>query len=307
MVRYTVGKTVVVADKGMNTSKNVYFVANGRGWYVFSQSVRGGAKELKEYVLKERGYAPIGDGCKIKSRQHTRHVKVEQVPGLGIEADISEKQVVFYSRDYDKKAKAEREKVIKKAEDLLRDPAKFNKYNTHGAAKYIEHIEYDEATGEIIEAKSVIKFNYAKLAEDEKYDGYCVIATNAFDKGDDWVIDKYKGLREIEEAFKITKSDLEVRPAFVKRIDLIEAHFLTCFIALTIIRLLEKRLGGKHTSSRLLDSLARACCANISENIYMSYYFDDVLKDVGEALGIDFSAKFRTLQQIKTLIGGTKK
>jgi transposase len=304
---YGVGKMVAVADKGMNTAKNVYYLANGRGWYVFSQSVRGGTKELKAYVLKKAGYAPHGEGCKIKSRQHTRHVKIEQKPGPDIEADISEKQVVLYSRDYDRKAKMEREKVLKKTEDIIRDPSKYNKYNTHGAAKYVEHIEYDNDTGEIIEAKSIIKFNHAKLAEDEKYDGYYVIATNAFDKDDEWVLNKYKGLWKIEETFKITKSDLEARPVFVKREDHIEAHFLTCFIALTLIRLLEKRLGGKYSASQLVDSLSRACCANISENKYMSFYFDDTLKDIGNALGIDFSLKFRTLQDIKKLIGETKK
>lgn len=304
---YGVGKMVVVADKGMNTANNVYYIANGRGWYVFSQSVRGGTKELKSYVLNESGYRPNGMGSRIKSRQHTRHVTIKQETGPDIEADISEKQIVFYSLCYDKKAKAERAKVLKKTEDLLRNPSKYNKNNTYGAAKYIKHIEYDKDTGEIIEAKSIISFDYDKLAEDEKYDGYYVIATNAFDKDDEWVIDKYKGLWQIEETFKITKSDLEARPVFVKRADHIEAHFLTCFIALVIIRLLEKRLEGKHPASRILDSLSRACCANISDNKYMSFYFDDTLKDIGESLGIDFSIKFRTLQEIKALIGETKK
>jgi hypothetical protein len=95
-----------------------------------------------------------------------------------IKANISEKQVVFYSRDYDKKAKRDREKTIKKAKDIIKNPSGFSKYNTYGAAKYVDHLEFDEETGEIIKTSSILRFNDEKLKEDEKYDGYYVIATN---------------------------------------------------------------------------------------------------------------------------------
>jgi transposase len=297
----------VVADKGMNTAQNAYYIANGRGWYIFSQTVRGGTKELKSYVLNESGYEWNGTDFKMKSRQFTRHVKIERTDGTApIEADISEKQVVFYSRDYDVKAKQERAKVIAKAHAIINNPSDYNKYNVYGAAKYIRHLEYGD-DGEIVSTKSIIKFDEQRLLEDEKFDGYYLVVSNCFDKSANWIVEKYRGLWEIEETFKVTKSDLEARPVYVSRRDHIEAHFLICFIALVIIRLLQKELGGKYSSTRILESLSRACCFNIDTNRYMAYYFDEVLKYIEETTSCDFSTKFRTLLDIRKMIGATKK
>jgi transposase len=303
---FGVGKAVVVSDKGMNTHKNAYYLANSRGGYVFSQSVRGGTKELKAYVLKESGYEWIGNDYKKKSRQFTRHAEFEDDNGNTIKAEIAEKQVVFYSRDYDRKAKTDRAAAVKKAEHLIKNPDKFNKYNTYGAAKYIKHIEFDEKTGEIIKLKSILEFNKEVLAEEEKYDGYYVIVTSRHDAPDDWIISTYKELWRIEETFKVTKSELEFRPVNVSRDDHIESHFLTCFVALVIIRLLQKKFDNKYSAEKILNGLSKTCCAHMDGNQYVSHYNDDVVKEIGDAFGIDFRKKYRTLAEIKNIIAKTK-
>lgn len=303
---FGVGKAVVVSDKGMNTHKNAYYLANSRGGYVFSQSVRGGTKELKAYVLKNFGYEWIGNDYKKKSRQFTRHAEFEDDNGNTVKADIAEKQVVFYSRDYDKKAKADRAAAVRKAELLIKNPDKFNKYNTHGAAKYIKHIEFDEDTGEIIKTKSTLEFDKDTLAEEEKYDGYYVIVTSRHDATDDWVIDTYKQLWRIEETFKVTKSELEARPVHVSREDHIEAHFLICFLALVIIRLLQKKLDNKYSAESILKGLSKTCCTKLDGNNYAATYNDDIVKEIGDVFGIDFRKKYRTLAEIKNIIAKTK-
>jgi transposase len=303
---FSVGKAVVVSDKGLNTAKNAYYLANSRGGYVFSQSVRGGTKELKEYVLKNSGYEQFGDNYKKKSRQFTRKVEFEDDSGNTIKANIAEKQLVFYSSDYDRRAKADRASVITKAKALIANPDKFNKYNSYGAAKYIKHIEFDEKTGEIIKAKSAIKFDEEKLVEDEKFDGYYVIVTSKCDATDEWIIDTYKELWRIEETFKVTKSDLEARPVHVSREDHIESHFLTCFVALLIIRLLQKKLDGKYSSESILSGLSKTCCSNIDANRYVANYNDEVVIEIGKLFGIDFRKKNRTLAEIKNIIAKTK-
>jgi transposase len=303
---FGVGKAVVVSDKGLNTAKNAYYLANSRGGYVFSQSVRGGTKELKEYVLKTSGYEQFGDDYKKKSRQFTRKVEFEDESGETIKANIAEKQVVFYSRDYDRRAKADRVSTITKAKALIANPDKFNKYNSYGAAKYIKHIEFDEETGEIIKAKSVIAFDEEKIAEDEKYDGYYVIVTSKCDATDKWIIDTYKELWRIEETFKVTKSDLEARPVYVSREDHIESHFLTCFVALIIIRLIQKKLDGKYSSEKILSGLSKTCCSNTDANRYVANYNDETVVEIGRLFGIDFRKKNRTLAEIKNIIAKTK-
>lgn len=303
---FGVGKAVVVSDKGLNTAKNAYYLANSRGGYVFSQSVRGGTKELKGYVLKKSGYEQFGDDYKKKSRQFTRKVEFEDESGKTIKANIPEKQVVFYSRDYDRRAKADRASTIMKAKALISNPDKFNKYNSYGAAKYIKHIEFDKETGEIIKTKSKIAFDEEKLAEDEKYDGYYVIVTSKCDATDKWIIDTYKELWRIEETFKVTKSDLEARPVYVSRNDHIESHFLTCFVALIIIRLLQKKLGGKYSTEKILSGLSKTCCSNTFANMYVANYNDETVVEIGKLFGIDFRKKNRTLAEIKNIIAKTK-
>jgi len=303
---YGIGKAVVVSDKGMNTQKNAYYLANSRGGYVFSQSVRGGAKELKSYVLDETGYEWIGNDFKKKSRQFIRMVDFQDDDGRTVKARIIEKQVVFYSRDYDLKAKADREPAVKKARALIQNPSNFNKYNTYGSAKYIKHIEFDKETGEILKAQSVLSFNEALLADEEKLDGYYLIVTSRHNATDDWVIDTYKGLWRIEETFKVTKSEPETRPVFVSTEDHIQAHFLTCFIALVIIRILQHKLQNRFSAEAILNSLANACCSNVQGNLFIFDYYDDVLALIGSSLGIDFGVKFRSRAEIKNIIAQTK-
>lgn len=303
---FGVGKAVVVSDKGLNTAKNAYYLANSRGGYVFSQSVRGGTKELKEYVLRKSGYEQFGDDYQKKSRQFTRNVEFEDELGKTVKAKIAEKQVVFYSRDYDRRAKADRAAAITKAKALIANPDNFNKYNSYGAAKYIKHIEFDDETGEIIKAKSVMSFDDEKLAEDEKYDGYYVIVTSKYEATDEWVIDTYKELWRIEETFKVTKSDLEARPVHVSREDHIESHFLTCFVALVLIRLLQKKLDWKYSSEKLLSGLSKTCCTNTDTNRYVANYNDEAVIEIGKLFGIDFRKKNRTLSEIKKIIANSK-
>jgi hypothetical protein len=304
--QYGTGKAVVVSDKGLNTGKNAYYLANGRGGYVFSQTVRGGTKELKKYVLKQAGYEWTGDNFKKKSRQFTRQVEFEDNNGTIIKANISEKQVIFYSRDYDLKAKADRANTIRKAQSIINNPKNFNKKNVYGAAKYISQIEYDKETGEIIEAASVLTFNHELLTEEEQYDGYYVIVTNMHTKSDDWVIDTYKGLWKIEETFKVTKKDLEARPVYVSREDHIQAHFLICFVALVIIRLLQRRLNNSFSTTKILDSISRACCSVVKDNVYLFDYEDEILKKIGSLFDIDFTLMFRTQSEIKNILSKVK-
>jgi transposase len=303
---FGIGKAVVVSDKGMNTHKNAYYLANSRGGYVFSQSVRGGTKELKAYVLKETGYEWIGNDYKKKSRQFTRKAEFEDDNGNTVKADIAEKQVAFYSRDYDRKAKADRAAAVRKAEMLVKSPDKFNMYNSHGAAKYIKHIEFDEETGKIIKARSILEFDKEALSEEEKYDGYYVIVTSRYDAPDNWVIDTYKELWRIEETFKVTKSELEARPVYVSREDHIQSHFLTCFLALVIVRLLQKKVDNKYSAEQILQGLSKTRCTNTEGNLFVSSYNDDVVREIGDVLGIDFRKKYRTLAEIKNIIAKTK-
>lgn len=304
---YAVGRMIVVADKGLSTADNIAFSLLQGDGYVYAQTVRGGSKELKDYVLNGSGYRQIGDDYKIKSRLYPREIAVSNAKGGRSKVRIDEKQVVFYSADYDRKAKADREAVLMKAQDLVKNPSKYNRAISYGAAKYVKNLVFEPKTGEIITAKQKPVFDAEKLREEEKFDGYYAIVTSEWQKSDAEIVDIYRGLWRIEEAFKVTKSDLEARPVYLSRHDHIQAHFLICFVALVIARLLAQRLGNKYSITRLVESLNRSAGSRLEENWYLFDHADEITKAITAMLGVDLSRKYLKLGEIKKILGDTKK
>ena len=304
---YAVGRTIVVPDKGVNTADEIAFcLARGDG-YVYAQTVRGGNRELKTYVLATSGYRQLGDDYRIKSRLYPREIAVSNAQGSRSKVRIDEKQVVFYSADYDRKAKADREPVIMKAWDLANHPGRYNKATSYGAAKYVKHLVFDPDTGEIVTTKQKPVFDEDKLREEEKFDGYYAIVTSEWKRSDQEIVEIYRGLWRIEEAFKVTKSDLETRPVYLSRRDHIQAHFLICFVALVIARLLALRLGNQYSISRIIESLNKSSGSRLEENWYVFDYADEITKAIAETLGVDLSRKYLRLGDIRKILGAAKK
>ena len=304
---YQVGRTIIVADKGLNTADNIAFIrARGDG-YVYSQTVRGANRELKAYVLDPADYRSLGDDYRIKSRLYPREIAVSNAQGGRTKVRVDEKQVVFYSADYDRRAKAEREAVLSKARDLVSNPSRYNKATSYGAAKYIKNLVFDPKTGEILTTKQRPVFDESKWREEEKFDGYYAIVTSEWKKSDEEIVETYRGLWRIEEAFKVTKSDLQTRPVYLSRQDHIQAHFLICFVALVIARLLALRLDHKFSISRIVESLNHASGSHLEENWYLFDYADEVTKTITEKLGIELGRKYLRLGDIRKILGAVKK
>ena len=307
--QFDLGRVISVADKGMTTGDNIWYTINTptKDGYVFSMSIRGADKSIKEYVLDENGYEWLGEEYKRKSRLCPRTILVTANNGKKIKQQVDEKQVVFWSKKYATRAKAEREAALAKARDLAKNPGNYTRATSYGAAKYVKKVEYDKQTGEIITASSILDINEDLIREEEALDGYYMLLTSEMDTPDDKIIDMYRGLWRIEESFKITKSELEARPVYVWTNEHIEAHFLTCFVALTLSRILEMKLEHKYSAGRILESLSKANCSLIQQNYYMFDYFDEVLKDIGDLMNIDFAKRVRTLGDIKQTLADTKK
>jgi len=304
---YDLGKVVVVADKGMTTGDNIYYTLSAGDGYVFSMSVRGANRELKEFVLDDYDYKWLGDEYKHKSRLYPRTIQVSGTNGKKMKVAVDEKQVVFYSQKYAVRAKAERAAAIAKAQDLINNPGKYTRATSYGAAGYVRNIDFDKDTGEILTPAKTLALDEDKIKEDEALDGYYVIVTSEYTETDSRIIDMYRGLWKIEESFRVTKSDLKARPVYVSREDHIEAHFLTCYVALVIARILEMKIDNKFSISKILESLAKSECTHVQQNYYLFDYYDDVLKTIGEKLNIDFSKKMMTLSDIKNFLGEVKK
>lgn len=175
-------------------------------------------------------------------------------------------------------------------------------------------------------------FDEEKLSADERLDGYYIICTKVIGLGkverpfrkkarytidgylqlnrsvtDKDIIEMYRDLWKIEETFKVTKTNMSARPVFVGNQDHIRAHFLICFVSLVLFRLLEFKLGWKHSAAEIQENLARACGTRLEQNLFVFDHYTSVLEDICRASGIDFSKKYLSTGDIRGIMAQTKK
>lgn len=314
---FSLERIVVVADRGLNTSDNTAYLSGknhddmaGNDGYVYGQSVLGADKLFKEWVLKQDDYIINKeidkDGqtvfFKHKSRIHAKRIQLKDSDGKRSKTmEIYQKQMVYYSEKYAKKQKKDREKAIAKANELISNPGKYTRATSYGAAGYVNNIKFSKETGEIPDGL-LLSLNEAKILEEEKYDGYYSIVTSEKHLSDVQIRDIYKGLWEIEESFKIIKSEFKARPVYVKTDEHVEAHFLVCFVALVIMRVLEQMLEKKYSVKRIRHALVNYSCSYLEQNYYLFDYRDDVIKSIESVFGFDLSKKVMSLSEIKNIL-----
>ena len=314
------GRTIFVADRGLNTSDNIYFLNgdnkadyNPRDGYVYGQSVRGADAEFKAWVLGG-GYRTekikADDGSEAifthKSRIHPKKIQVNvTVPGQKKKkkksVSIDQKQMAYYSEKYAKKQKYDRDIMVARAKDLIAHPKKYDKVTAAGSGAYVQNIAFDKSTGEIVEGRELV-LDEAKIAEEEKYDGYYSIVTSELKMSDQEIRETYRGLARIEETFKISKTEFESRPVFVWTNGHIEGHFATCFTALVLIRLLQAKLGSKYPVGKMIESLRKYNCTQIDNTLYQFVYYDEILEECGKVFQMELNNRYRTREQVRRIL-----
>ena len=314
---YDIERIVTVADRGLNTSDNTYLMSGKNDdnckhndGYVYGQSVLGGDANFKEFVLDQIGYVTETKidkdknsfSFKSKSRFFAKKITVKDSNGKRRLPDVTyQKQVVYWSSKYAAKQKKERELVIAKAKDLIANPVKYNKATSIGAAGYINNIKFVKDTGEIPDGLQ-LSLRLDKIAEEEKYDGYYSIVTSEKHLSDAEIIKIYSGLWEIEESFRIIKSEFKAQPVFLKTEEHIDAHFLICFVSLLIFRILEFKLNNQFTTKQIRDSLIELSCSHIIENCYLLDFRNKIIEQIEKVFQVDFSHKFIKTSEIKKIL-----
>lgn len=314
---YDLKRIIAVADRGLNTSDNTAFLAGtndddscGHDGYVYGQSVLSADKEFKAWVLNTEGYIHSKevdkDGEEVifthKSRIYAKTIQLANRRGKrSLKMTIYQKQMTYYSKKYAEKQKKERELVLKKARDLIANPGKYTRATSIGAAGYINNIKFVKETGEIPDGVE-LSLKLERIAEEEKYDGYYSIVTSEKELSDQEIRDIYRGLWEIEESFKIIKSEFRARPIYLRTENHINAHFLICFVALLILRVLEYKLDKKYPVNRIRESLIQYSCSHLDQNYYLFDYRDEILQSIEKLFGLDLGNKIMTTSEIKKIL-----
>lgn len=320
--RHNIDKVIVVADRGLNCSDNMVGLSGinldkkNRDGYIYGQSIRGADKEFKEWVLKEnyRVDKIIDEDSneiifKHKSRTYPKKMYITRDDkGLTKKGNkkkqailVDQKQMVYYSQKYADKQKRDRQMVIEKAKDLIKNPGAYTRATSYGAAGYINNIKFDKETGTITN-DSELSLDLNKIAEEEKYDGYYSIVTSEENLSDLELRNIYKGLSKIEETFKITKSEFDARPINVRLEDHIDAHFLICFISLVIIKLIQNEINNKYTIKNILEKIKNFKCTHETGNIYKFIGYKPEIQYLNRKLELSMDKKYDTRENIKKIL-----
>ena len=282
-----IGRVVAVADKGLNNSDNIAALVGRGDGFVLSRSLRGTRSDagMKAWATSGDGWTTAGEDFRMKSMQgwKTLHLRAEDTAdGRARDERVPVKWIALWSGKYDRRAKAERAGVIERARDLVAHPGRHARHTHHGAASYVRNVAFDDDGS--VATNRELSIDEGAIAEAERYDGYYLICTSEVGWDDGRVLDTYRELWRIEESFRVTKSELEARPVFVWTTPRIEAHFLTCYVGLVILRLLQ-RATGIH-ASRIREEIAAMSCSALCANWWLFDHRTDESDAMLEAVGV---------------------
>ena len=299
---FELSKFIVCTDAGLSSDANRKFNNFGERSFITTQSIKKLKSELKEWCIDPKGWELEGskkkyDISKLEDTPENRKkifYKQKLTEGYDEERDIAFDQtiIVTYSLKYKNYQQTVRNRQIERARKLMEKPSSADRRPQNDAKRFIKKTPFT-SDGEIAN-KAMYELDETAIAEESKYDGFYAVCTNLDDDPAD--IAKINHDRwEIEESFRIMKSEFEARPVYLQRDDRIEAHFLTCFIALMIYRILEKKLGDKYTCEEIIKTLRDMDMRMVGEHGYIPSYTRTELTDT-----LHENAGFRTDYELIT-------
>ena len=311
---FELSKFVVCTDAGLSSAANRKFNNYGERSFVTTQSIKKLKKDLKEWALDTTGWSIEGESVTYviseledtPENQKKIFYKQMMIEGWDEERDIvfDQNLIITYSLKYKAYQEKIRNRQIERARKLLATPSSIDKHTPNDIKRFVKKTSVTK-DGEIAE-KKVYELAEEVIREEAKYDGFYAVCTNLDD--DPWDIAKINHNRwEIEESFRIMKSEFEARPVYLHRDDRIRAHFLTCFIALLIYRILEKQLGEKYTCEELIETLRNMNMTSLDKDGYIpSYTRTEVTDALHDNAGFHTDYELTTQKSMAGIIRRTK-
>ena len=306
---------ILVADRGMYSGTNMCHVLNLGNGYIVSKSLKKSTLQDREWVLDQRDYTEISPDFKYKSRIVSRMVTDED----GTRKKIREKVVVYWSKAFYTREMHENQSFLEFIEKLKANPNGFrvSAAQSRSLKKFMQKDMLHKETGEIVDSRKLLSLiDDKKLTEFNELMGYYQIVTSELEMDDRDIIDKYHGLTRIEDQFREMKGTLNTRPIYVNTPEHIQAHLLICFIALTMMRIIQHKvklslppdagkslfwtygISGSRLSKALLDWKVEQLS---SEYFRMSYVNSDDLRLILDAFGLHIPPILFTRGDLRTL------
>jgi transposase len=291
------GRTIHVADKGLNCAENIAFSKKNGDGYLFSKTVKGLSEKEKVWVL-------LGEDFKEKKDKDGKTLYyykscIDKFPydvehnGKKITVNLTEKRLLTYNPTLASKKRYEINRMVEKAKSLTLSQAKKNEYGESG-----KYVNFTDGKGK----KAIVGINQDAIDKDLKFAGYNLMVTSEVEMTDEDIYSIYHNLWRIEESFKIMKSDLDARPVFAQKEETIKGHFLICYLTVLLERILQfKVLENKYSTSEVFSFIKNFKATKADRNYINTTTYSNFINDFSNISGLPLTNYFLTETQIKSM------
>ena len=300
------GRTVQVADKGLNCTKNILEARKNGDGYIFSKSVKKLPATEKTWVLLPEGFRDVLDKDKkllyrIKECVDKFPYAYEDEFGKKTTVMLTEKRVVVFSPQLEKKKRLEIIRMVEKAKMLKASKAKKDEFGECG--KYVAFSPTDK-NGNSLDGKVAITLNRAAIDEDLKLAGYNLFVTSETKMKPDEIYSTYRNLWKIEESFRIMKSYLDARPAYLQKTNSIYGHFLICYISVLLLRVLQFHVfNNRYCVEIFIDFVEKFRVVKFNTDMYINITASsDFIKTLSRELSLPLTSFYLKDSQLKKVI-----
>ena len=303
---------VYCSDSGLGSKKNRLLNTTGGRAYVITQSLKKLKKDVRETALSTSQYRKIGSNKFIdlndldeEDPEVFNSIYYKEVPYDSNE--LSETLIVTYSPKYRKYQASIRQNQIQRAQKMITDSGKpkKNRKNPNDPARFLKKQSFTD-NGELAEDE-IWQIDQEVIEKEAMYDGFYAVVTNLDDDDVQDIIAINKRRWQIEECFRILKSDFDARPVYLRDDDRIKAHFLICFMALLFFRILENKLEYKYTAGQIVGTMKKMNLTLLEGYGYIpSYTRTDITDDLHKLFGFRTDYQITKKQKMRNIIHQTK-
>lgn len=310
---------ILIADRGICNYMNLLHLLDAGNGYIISKSLLKSTDKEQAWTYDDDGYVTVSPDFKYKSRIVKRTVKDEK----GNSRKVEELVVVYWSRKFEERSRQENKNFLDFLQKLEEAPSSFRitALQSKALRKFMKKEYVNTKTGEAMNSSDIKGFvDFDKVAEYRKGMGYYQIVTSELKMNPREVIDKYHGLTQIEDQFRVMKGDLETRPVYVRTPEHVDAHLLTCLIALILMRIIQKKIRdtGKNTrddvywnvgmsGERIQTALNKWKVDALPDDLYRFMDVDDPdLALILKAFAIEIPPKLYRRAELKAIKTGTR-
>ena len=304
---FELSKFVVCTDAGLASNENRKFNNIQNRSYIVTQSLKKIKGHLKDWALSPEDWHTINSNKKINLNDVDKSGENEEIyykERWINENGLEQRLIVSYSPKYAEYQKSVRNRQVERAQNLINNPTKISKNRQDDPKRFIKSASVTN-DGEIA-SKKVFSLNTTAIEKEEEFDGFYAVCTTLEDDISE-IIKINKRRWEIEESFRILKTDFKARPVYLKRDDRIKAHFTTCFLSLLIYRILEHKLSEKYSTNEIIKNLQDMNSLKINGIGYKQIYSkSEITTDLNDKFKLNIDQNFISLQNMKKILKESK-